>query len=127
MLFSKCLHLNLWRCESFGPSLAGYDPGIPYPLPSNLTMICILLLVPLTFFLILILATQKGRFTLKCIADSPFYLYVFLFSPSGPLCLFFLSLSLSLCVSVSLCVSLFLSLSLAHAHIPPLLYISTKF
>ena len=106
MLFSKCLHLNLRRCESFGPSLAGYDPGIPYPLPSSLTMICILLLVPLTFFLILILATQKGRFTLKSIADSPFYLYVFLFSLHLSLsaCSSFLFLSLS--VSLSLCVSL---------------------
>ena len=118
MLFSKCLHLNLWRCESFGPSLAGYDPGIPYPLPSNLTMICILLLVPLTFFLILILATQKGRFTLKCIADSPFYLYVFLFSPSGPLCLFFLSLSLSLCLCLSVCLSLSVSLSSTRTYTP---------
>lgn len=114
MLFPKCLHLNLRRCESFGPSLAGYDPGIPYPLPSNLTMIRIFLLVPLTYFLILIFATWKGRFTLKSIADSPFYLYVFPFSLRQSLsaCSFFLSLY------VSLCVSLFLSLSSTHTHTP---------
>ena len=112
MLFPKCLHLNLRRCESFGPSLAGYDPGIPYPLPSNLTIIRILLLVPLTYFLILIFATWKGRFTLKSIADSPFYLYVFLFSLRWSLS------ACSLCLCLSVCLSLSVSLSSTHTHTP---------
>ena len=113
MLFPKCLHLNLRRWESFGPSLAGYDPGIPYPLPSNLTMIRIFLLVPLTYFLILIFATWKGRFTLKSIADSPFYLCVFPFSlrQSRSACF------LSLCLCLSVCLSL--SVSLQHTHTYP--------
>ena len=116
MLFPKCLHLSLRRRDSFAPSLAGYDPGISYPLPSNLTMIRVLLLVPLTFSNFNPCNLEGKIYTKIHCRFSLLFVHLPVLSPSVPLCLFFLSLSLSL----SLCVSLFLSLSLSlvHTHTP---------